>query len=250
MAFENETTVVSEQHSLVRTAGFLLLGAVLGVCITIGAEYGLLRGGVLETALQKYFLSTSLSKAPVSQANPQPGEIPSSIASSTIAVPKAYATQEYTNALNAAVSSIRAIVEQSAQIGALFLKIRAQVSGGNLNGTLDLILNAKVLLTQQQALVEQFGQHLTELGAANRATTDVVTKSLTTDLLIKGTTLQQDLQSYTTALNGLLSGSIPTTSQVAAVDTQAVRVEAEAQAFVSVADKLFTHFSEANTPAK
>lgn len=246
----NTPDISRPQNSMLRAILFVLLGLVLGVFITLGIEYGLMRAGVFETVLQNYFLAASFSSAPVSQINPSQIETPPSIASSTIAVPKAYATQEYTNALNASVSSLDAVVAQSVQVGALFLKIKTQVSSGNLNGTFDLIVSAKALLAQQQISIKEFGQHISELSVANQSTADVSTKSFTADLVAKGIALQPDLLSYNVALGGLLSGTIPTSVQMAAVDAQATNVQAEAKSFVSAANQLFSYFGSASTPAK
>lgn len=158
-----------------------------------------------------------------------------------IPVPKAYASAEYTLALNATLRSTALIAASSTELAQVLLTINNKSLQHDYSGFFDLIVQAKAQVATQHERVAVLGQDLTALGAANQSTTDATTKSQTTELIAQGQALQAALQAYTDTLDQLLSGSVPTPAQIQSVQDQATALQSVALSFAAASKALEQH---------
>jgi hypothetical protein len=241
-----QMSVVEKSSTRWHTLSLVIVGALAGALLLLGAEFFLLRTSFVQGFLRSYFASIQTAALPADTTNTEVPHVPLlTTASTTIAVPKAYANQAYFDALNSVVATYNNIIATAAQLAPVMLQINTQATSGNYAGIIDLAVKAKILLAQETSYTASFAQYLTALSVANQATQDAQTKSLTDTLLDLGQRSQSDLSVYFQLLNGLLSGSVPTQEQIQKTTTQSRTVVADVSAFKDALTPLLQRFQAA-----
>lgn len=222
-----------------RTIGIFVLGLVVGVAVGAVGLVAFLRTDAGAGVIAQYVATQPQwpNASPVSQL---PATTTAAVqqfisGQANIIVPKAYATAQYTVALNSSLRTVGAIAASSTQLSNLLITINNQSLAHDYNGFFDLIIQAKALVSVQKIRVAKLGQELTALSVANQQTSDPTTKADTLDLVSKGQSLQTQLSSYTASLEQLLSGSVPSASQIDDLKNQATDLESRATDFANSA---------------
>lgn len=226
-----------------KTVGILILGLVVGAIVGAVGMVLVLRSDVGAGLVAQYVATQpKWPDVSVSQSASTTLAVQQFISGqANIPVPKSYATQAYTAALNATLRDTGLIAASSTELAQLLSTINQRSLEHQYSGFFDLIIQAKGQVATQRARVSQLGQDLTALSAANQDTTDATTKSQTADLITRGQSLQTGLSSYTDALEELLSGSVPSAAQVQALKDEATRLEALATDFSNATKALEQH---------
>lgn len=228
--------------------GFLWMipGILLGIILSFVGGYFALRHPVFQNWLRNYFVSISVNQ--FGQVTPQvaPPSLQSlQTASTTIAVPKAYATAEYYGALNSVYFDYTNMINVGSQIAPLFVKLNSETAGGNYGGVIDLAIQIKTLIAQEKQITTDFGQHLVALSVANQASKDAVTRSLTQDLISAGNNFRAGLPAYFEALDGIFSSPTPSSEEVARVTALTKKTIDDLNTFKSKLQLVLDHFKAA-----
>jgi hypothetical protein len=242
-----EDTSVSGKRGIRATVGLLFSGIALGIVLSLVGLYILASTGILGSLITSHYLSQYSQLV----TNTPTGQVPSAqnftVATGTVAVPKAYASAAYFSAVNRLVPDYQQIVTVGEQLGPVLVQMQANAKTGDYGSLISLAVKAKALIAQEQQLIKQFSGDLSALTAANQSTSDSITKSLTQDTLAKGSTFSSALSDYMQSLDSLISGQVPTQSQLA--DSQA-KGQANASAavdFKTSLQKLLDRFKAAAT---
>lgn len=231
-------------HISLRYTVFFIVGALIGIALGAVGMVLFLRTDAGKVVIQQYVATQPQwpSIAPGQSASTT--ELIQNFLSGamTVPVPKAYATVAYAEALNAALRDVAVVAASSTELSNVLIQINNKSLARDFSGFFDLIVKAKLMVAAQQSAVQSFGQDLSKLAAANQLSTDAVTKARTQDLLTKGTAFQKALQTYLDSLNLLLSGSVPTASQISDIKTQSASLETLGVDFSLAAKTLEEHF--------
>jgi len=222
-----------------RIIGVFVLGLVVGMAVGSVGIIVFLRSDAGAGVIAQYVSTQPQwpNASPVEQLPASTTEAIQQFISgrANIPVPKAYASAQYTVALNNSLRDVAIIAASSSELSTLLITINNQSLAHNYSGFFDLIVQAKHRVAVQKAQVARLGQDLTALSVANQQTKDPTTKAQTLDLVTKGQALQTQLSSYTTALDQLLSGSVPTASQIDDLKNQANKLQDLATDFANSA---------------
>lgn len=162
-----------------------------------------------------------------------------------IGVPKLYAGAEYSAAFNGALREVAMIATSSQKLVGLLTTINSKSLSRDYNGLFDLVASAKNIIAQQRSAVARFSQQLTALSAINQQTPDAQTKALTQDLYAKGVVFQASLEAYVSAVDGILSGSVPTAKQIADMNAAVTDAGLKGTEFSAAVTVLTSYFATA-----
>jgi hypothetical protein len=222
----------------------LLLGIVLGAMAAVPSMLFFLRSDAGLSVLRAYVApQPEWPDVNVSSASNTSEVTKLASGAIVVGVPKIYAGAEYANAFNGVLREVATIATSSEKLVTLLTAINAKSLARDYNGLFDLVVEAKGFIAQQKASVGRFSQQLTALSAANQTTPDTQTKSLTQDFYNKGLAFQSSLEAYITALDGLLSGAIPTAAQMKDVETKVADTTQKGLAFSESMKQILARFS-------
>jgi len=231
-----------------------IAGALLGAIAAVPGTFLFLRTDLGNQLLRTYVVpppqwpnvdlsNTAPSSTVYAPVQPAPQQANGTSTVVVVNVPPADAGQQYSVAINQLVRSFQDIGTTYEQLVPVLTTLNRKSLAGDYTNFFNVVVQAKSLLAQDELNLAQFGQHLTELAAANNTTPDAVTKSLTQDLLAKGAAEQSAFGDYFTALDQLLSGPPPTASQLSDVYAKAAVAESATTAFGAATQALFSHFA-------
>ncbi len=251
----NEDTMgVQKSSGAGRGFFWFFTGLVVGAALIIVGAYFALHNTAFQNWLRNYFVSVSIQQfSQISTSTPPTQNLQSfATASTTIAVPKAYASLDYYTALNSVYFDYNNMVAVGGQIAPLFAKLNTQTASGDYGGVIDLAVQIKQLIAKEKDIANSFGQHLVSLSVANQATKDPVTKTLTQDLISTGNTFREGVAPYFDALDGIFSGKPPSSEDIAHVTVLAQRTTENLLAFKAKFQLVLNHFKDAAsaTPAQ
>ena len=231
--------------SSLRTISLLLLGAVAGAALALGAGYFFAKGSIGQALLRNFLVAQTKtgSVAPVPEASSGATSTPSS-PPHVLFVPKTYATQEYFVAINSVLQDLFAINAVNAQLGPLLNSLNEQTLSCTFVDFYESMGRAHQLAGKNQVLVSQLAMHLTALAAANTNTADAITKAGTQALAASGNALTVSLQTYVSAINGLLIGDTPTAAQIADFQLKVSAATGASQSFADALKPLLTHITQ------
>ncbi|MEK7109223.1 MAG: hypothetical protein AAB919_02195 [Patescibacteria group bacterium] len=244
-------------HTGWRTFLIFLIGLVAGLGASVLLVFYLFRSDAGQALVRSYMITeekwpdvTALVEQSIGTTSPSAAMRALNVPI-VIAVPKAYATQEYGAALNGAVNDLQAIASSTNELGPLLVQLNNQSLGGDFTGFFDLVVKAKILVAGQQTTSARLSQHLTALAAANQQTSDAITKSLTQALLQSGQIVPPALNEYLATLDQVLSGSVPSAALIQDIGAKAKTFSGTLAAFGSDLQKLLSRFGQsagAGTP--
>src|SRR3989344_9331711 len=222
-------------------------GLVAGAALMVAGTYFALRSTAFQSWIRNYFVSVSIQQSSqIASTTPPTQSLQSfAVASTTVGVPKSYASKEYYIAINELFFDYTNMLSVGAQIAPLFVKLNSQTAGGNYAGVIDLAIQIKILINKEKEITTSFGQHLVALSVANTATTDAITKSLTQDLISSGNVFRTGLPAYFDALDGIFSGTTPSSDEIARVTSLTQNTTDNLLAFKSKLQMVFDHFKDA-----
>lgn len=235
-----------QKSGVLRGVLWLIPGILLGALLILVAEYFAMQHPTFQNWLRNYFVSLSVTQ--FGDVTPQvtPPSLQSlQTASTTIAVPRAYATADYYTALNNLYFDYMNMITVGSQIGPLFLKLNSETAGGNYGGVIDLAIQIKTLIAQEKQITNDFGQHLVALSVANQESKDAVTKSLTQDLISAGNAFRAGLPPYFEALDGIFSSPTPSSDEVARVTALTQKTIEDLNTFKVKLQLVLDHFKAA-----
>lgn len=233
-------------------AAWLVVGLLIGVCLAAVAAYFAMRNEAFQHWLRNYFVNISIQQFSEGVDSKTTSEVPLksfATASTTIAVPKAYATVDYYTAINKVYFDYSNLITVGGQIAPLFNKLNAQTVGGNYGGVIDLAIQIKTLIAKEKEITVSLGQDLVALSVANQQTKDAVTKSLTQDLISTGNIFRDNLPAYFDQLDSIFSGEPPSKEKIAQVTASAQTTTDNLTQFRAKFQLILDHFRQvANTP--
>lgn len=160
-----------------------------------------------------------------------------------LAVPKQYGTEAYAKSLSAVIKDLQTLATSTNQLGSLLVRMNTQSLSNDFGGFFDLIVQAKLLVSQQKTLSSTFAQDLSDLASANQTVPDAVTKSLTQTLVSSGRPISTDLNSYLALLDQLLSGTPPSSELVSHVLAGAQKLADDLKAFSAALAPITARFT-------
>lgn len=221
-----------------------LVAFVVGICAAVG-------GGILfastaggQEALRNYFTAKFLAQNSAATVTPDLFTGLPAATTTTVLVPKAYASQGYQQGLSVTIGAYNAIAADTAQLSAILLDISNRSAAGDFRVVVDQVVAAKALLAHAKASTGTFGQGLSSLGAANQMTADAITKATTLTLLTQGATLQTNFDGMWALLDDVLSSASPSNDRIAEITEKRKAIESASGAFKSTADQLIARFAE------
>lgn len=226
-------------------------GLIVGAAVMVVAAYFAMQNTNFQNWLRNYFVTVSIQQfSQINTSTPPVQSLKSfETASTTIAVPKAYATQDYYTAINNVYFDYSNMIQVGGQIAPLFAKLNTQTASGDYGGVIDLAVQIKQLISKEKEIANSFGQHLVSLSVANQGSKDPVTKSLTQDIISSGNVFRDGVAPYFDALDGIFSGKPPTSADIAHVTTLAQKTTENLTDFKGKFQLVLNHFKDAATAA-
>jgi len=162
----------------------------------------------------------------------------------TLPVPESYASYDYFISINNVINDIGLINNVNVMLGPVLVQLNQKTLSCTYNSFYDLMNQARTLANQNQALAAQFIVHINALTAANTQTKDVITKVDTQALVAAGQSLGTALQTYATGVQNILYGDMPTSAQVAELESQVNSAMGASQSFADALKPLIKHIGE------
>jgi hypothetical protein len=218
---------------------FFLLGTVVGAALLGVGGYAAYRMRLLESFIQEVAY-TKEDWPDASLPAQATGENPTQLVveQQSIPVPKEFASAEYQAALTSVYTTLGELSVANNRLTTSLVEMNDRSIAGNFDGFFDIVFRAKNEALVQREVARKLEVALSDLESRRADVEHAPLNSATVLVVETGREMLRVLNSYASAVDVMLSGAVPTSSDIAVLYQTAGELRSSSEVFAEHVEKL------------